>query len=107
MQADSPQQPRDRVAKLGIVIDNQHAWGLVTHPGSCIEGSAYPSFYVQSGDMNSACCLRRIAECLSHRLGSRALLCGHPCLTLQVACGREVLRRRYGGREKGAWKPQC
>src|SRR5215471_14505608 len=33
MQADRPEQPRDRVPKLGIVVDDQHAWGLVTHPG--------------------------------------------------------------------------
>src|SRR5262249_7861678 len=57
LQANRPQQPSDRVAKLGIVIDDQHGWSLVTHPGSCIEGSACRSFYVQSGDMNSACCL--------------------------------------------------
>ena len=33
MQADRPQQPCDRVPKLGIVIDDQYAWGLVTNPG--------------------------------------------------------------------------
>src|SRR5262245_58886242 len=33
MQADRPQQSPDRLAKLGIVIDNQHAWSFVTHPG--------------------------------------------------------------------------
>src|SRR5215831_3461721 len=57
MQADRPQQPRDRVAKLGIVIDDQHAWSLVKHPESSTKGSGFRSFYAQSGDMNSACCL--------------------------------------------------
>src|SRR5262245_33767618 len=33
VQADRPQQSPDRVAKFGIVIDDQHAWSLVTHPG--------------------------------------------------------------------------
>src|SRR5262245_16103919 len=33
MQADCPQQPPDRGAKLGIIIDDQHAWSIVTHPG--------------------------------------------------------------------------
>jgi hypothetical protein len=38
MQADRAQQPRDRVAKLGIVIDDQYAWGLVANPGILQEG---------------------------------------------------------------------
>jgi hypothetical protein len=32
MQADGPQQARNRVAKLGIVIDDQDAGLRVTHP---------------------------------------------------------------------------
>ena len=32
MQADGPQQTRNRVAKLGIVIDDQDAGVRVTHP---------------------------------------------------------------------------
>ena len=32
MQADRPQQTSNRVAKLGIVIDNQDAGVRVTHP---------------------------------------------------------------------------
>src|SRR5262249_49367481 len=43
MQPDRPQQPRDRVAKLVIVIDDQNAVDLVTHPGSSPKGSAFCS----------------------------------------------------------------
>jgi hypothetical protein len=32
MQPDRPQEPRDRIAKLGIVIDKQDTWICVTHP---------------------------------------------------------------------------
>jgi hypothetical protein len=31
-QADRPQQPPNRVAKLGIIIDDQDTWALVRHP---------------------------------------------------------------------------
>src|SRR6516225_3471783 len=41
MQADRPQQAPDGVAKLGIVVDDQHAWILVNHPRSCVKGSAF------------------------------------------------------------------
>ena len=58
MQADRPQQTPNRVAKLGIVIDDQDAGVRVTIPGPRFKGSAsfpleWPSFYSQSVDTNS------------------------------------------------------
>ena len=58
IQADRPQQPHDRVAKLGIVVDDQDAGLRVRHPRTLHKGSAFfllewPSFYSQSVDMNS------------------------------------------------------
>jgi hypothetical protein len=59
MQADRPQEQGDRGAKLGIVIDDQHAWIVVRHAESCLGGLQFstktPSFYEQSGNMNSDC----------------------------------------------------
>src|SRR5215472_6212867 len=63
MQPDRPQQPRNRIAKLGIVIDEQNSWICVTHPRHPALGKKRipppetPSFYGQSVKMNSIYCI--------------------------------------------------
>src|SRR6266851_9743213 len=51
MQANRPQEPRDRVAKLGIVIDDQDTGICVTHPRYPKGSALFPLwllYYVQS-----------------------------------------------------------
>src|SRR5215475_11863784 len=43
VQPNRPQQPRDRIAKLGIVIDEQNTWICVTHPRHPALGEAHSS----------------------------------------------------------------
>jgi hypothetical protein len=86
MQANRPQQPHDRVAKLGIIIDDQDAGICVTHPGISklrILPAMAPILSTIRW-LEQHLLLKRIAQGLSHRLGAPTLLY---CYNLHAARG--------------------
>jgi len=107
VQADGPQQPRDRIAKLGIVIDDQDTGICVTHSWyPALEERILPNDAILSTNCRDEQYLlpKRIAQGLSHRLAVPALRNWGMSLTLRHCMLREVLPRQHGG---GAWKPRC
>src|SRR5262249_4544205 len=111
MQPDCPQQSRDRIAKLGIVIDEQNTWICVTHPRHPALGKKRTlhrnSAILRTMRQDEQYLLhKRTAGELSHRLRALSLHSWGMSLTLEIACRRESLPP-VGWSEKGASKPQC
>ena len=107
VQADGPQQPRDRIAKLGVVINDQDT-------GICVTHSWYPALEERilsndailraNGRDEQYLLPKRTAQSLSHRLAVTALRYWGMSLTLRHGMLCKVLPRQYGG---SAWKPRC